>query len=40
MKKPVIGILPLYDEFKGSYWMLPGYMKGIEAAGVFPLCCP
>lgn len=33
MKKPVIGVLPLWDEEKDSVWMLPGYMQGIEAAG-------
>ncbi|TWH83627.1 putative glutamine amidotransferase [Sedimentibacter saalensis] len=33
MKKPMIGIVPLYDEIKESYWMLPGYMEGIERAG-------
>ncbi len=29
----MIGVLPLYDKDKESYWMLPGYMKGIEDAG-------
>lgn len=37
MEKPLIGIVPLYDEDKESYWMLPGYMKGIEAAGGVPV---
>lgn len=36
-KKPVIGILPLVDTEKESYWMLPGYMEGIEAAGGIPV---
>jgi putative glutamine amidotransferase len=40
MKKPMIGVLPLYDEKKESYWMLPGYMKGIEAAGGIPVMLP
>ena len=31
--KPIIGVLPLFDEKKDSYWMLPGYMKGIMNAG-------
>ena len=39
-KKPVIGICPLYDEKKESYWMLPGYMKMLEAAGALPLMMP
>ena len=33
MNKPLIGILPLVDIERESYWMLPGYMKGIEKAG-------
>ena len=33
MNKPLIGIIPLIDIERESYWMLPGYMKGIEEAG-------
>ncbi|MBU9713876.1 gamma-glutamyl-gamma-aminobutyrate hydrolase family protein [Evansella tamaricis] len=40
MKKPMIGVLPLYDKDKESYWMLPGYMKGIELAGGIPVMLP
>lgn len=40
MKKPMIGVLPLYDKEKASYWMLPGYMKGIEDAGGIPIILP
>ncbi|MFC6332362.1 gamma-glutamyl-gamma-aminobutyrate hydrolase family protein [Paenibacillus septentrionalis] len=40
MRKPLIGISPLYDEHKESYWMLPGYMKAIEEAGGIPLMLP
>lgn len=40
MKKPLIALLPLYDEEKESYWMLPGYMKGIEEAGGLPVMLP
>lgn len=40
MKKPMIGILPLIDMEKDSYWMLPGYMKGIEASGGIPVMLP
>ncbi|KFN11233.1 gamma-glutamyl-gamma-aminobutyrate hydrolase family protein [Paenibacillus macerans] len=40
MKKPLIGVLPLYDEEKDSYWMLPGYMKGVEEAGGIPFMLP
>ena len=32
MKKPLIGILPLVDMQRDSYWMLPGYMNGIVQA--------
>lgn len=28
--RPVIGLIPLFDDEKDSYWMLPGYMKVIE----------
>lgn len=40
MRKPLIGVLPLYDREKESYWMLPGYMKGIEEAGGIPVMLP
>ncbi|MHA7964304.1 gamma-glutamyl-gamma-aminobutyrate hydrolase family protein [Paenibacillus sp. CAU 1782] len=40
MRKPIIGVLPLYDREKDSYWMLPGYMKAIEAAGGIPVMLP
>ena len=39
-RKPLIGVLPLYDLEKESYWMLPGYMKGIEEAGGIPVMLP
>ena len=40
MQKPLIGVLPLIDKEKESYWMLPGYMKGIEQAGGIPIMLP
>ena len=40
MKKPLIGVLPLYDAEKESFWMLPGYLKGIEDAGGVPVILP
>jgi putative glutamine amidotransferase len=40
MGRPFIGVLPLYDDDKESYWMLPGYMKGIEDAGGIPFMLP
>jgi putative glutamine amidotransferase len=33
MKRPIIGVIPLWDEKKDSIWMLPGYMQGLEEAG-------
>lgn len=40
MNRPYIALLPLYDSEKASYWMLPGYMKGIEQAGGVPVMLP
>ena len=33
MSKPLIGVMPLWDEGKKSIWMLPGYLEGIREAG-------
>ena len=38
--RPVIAVTPLVDIQRDSYWMLPGYLKGIEAAGGAPLMLP
>lgn len=38
--RPIIGIMPLYDNEKDSYWMLPGYMKSLEQAGAIPMMLP
>jgi putative glutamine amidotransferase len=38
--KALIGLVPLWDDEKDSFWMLPGYMKGIEAAGALPVMLP
>lgn len=40
MAKPLIGIVPLIDMEKESYWMLPGYMEGILQAGGIPVMLP
>ncbi|MGF9696225.1 gamma-glutamyl-gamma-aminobutyrate hydrolase family protein [Paenibacillus sp. MABNR03] len=40
MKKPMIGVLPLYDSNKESYWMLPDYMNAIEETGGIPVMLP
>ena len=36
----MIGLIPLMDEEKESYWMLPGYMKALEQAGAIPVMLP
>ncbi len=38
--KPIVGVLPLWDEEKDSIWMLPGYMEGIIEAGGLPVILP
>lgn len=38
--KPIIGLVPLIDEKKESFWMLPGYMNGITEAGGIPVMLP
>lgn len=40
MRKPTIGIIPLFDEYKESYWMIPGYMLCIEQCGAIPVILP
>lgn len=37
MRKPVIGVMPLYDDEKDSFWMIPGYFEGLETAGAVPV---
>ncbi len=38
--KPIIGVMPLWDDDRESIWMLPGYMDGISAAGGLPIIFP
>lgn len=38
--KKVIGLIPLYDDEKESYWMLPGYMKVLEECNALPIILP
>lgn len=40
MEKPIIGVTPLWDEEKKSYWMLPGYLEGVKEAGAIPIILP
>lgn len=37
---PLIGVVPLVDEGRDSYWMLPGYFEGILEAGGTPVMLP
>ena len=38
--KPIVGVMPLWDNEKDSIWMLPGYMDGISRAGGIPVIFP
>ncbi len=38
--KPIVGVMPLWDDEKDSIWMLPGYMDGISRAGGIPMIFP
>ncbi len=38
--KPIIGVMPLWDDEKESIWMLPGYLDGIREAGGIPFIFP
>lgn len=39
-RKPLVGLMPLWDDEKQSIWMLPGYEEGILAAGGIPVVLP
>lgn len=38
--RPLIGVTPLVDYGRESYWMLPGYFQGIAQAGGIPVMLP
>lgn len=40
IKQPVIGIVPLVDTERDSYWILPGYVNSILQANGLPLTLP
>lgn len=40
LANPLIGITPLVDIERESYWMLPGYMQAVSAAGGTPVMLP
>lgn len=37
MKKPIIGVTPLFDDRRESIWMVAGYLKGIQHAAGIPV---
>lgn len=39
-KRPVVGVMPLWDDKKDSLWMLPGYLDGLREAGAVPIIFP
>ena len=40
MQKPLIGVTPLFDRARDSYWMQPGYFLALEQAGAVPVMLP
>lgn len=38
--KKMIGVMPLWDEERGSIWMLPEYLEGLLGAGALPVIFP
>ena len=40
MRRPLVGVTPLYDEARKSDWMLPGYLEGVMEAGGLPVMLP
>jgi putative glutamine amidotransferase len=38
--RPMIGLTPLMDIERESYWMLPGYMEALRDAGALPVMLP
>lgn len=34
--RPIVGVMPLWDEKRDSIWMLPGYMDGLREAVYMP----
>ena len=39
-RKPIIGVVPLWDEDKNSIWMHPGYTDAVIRAGGLPIILP
>ena len=37
MKKPIIGVMPLWDDEKNNIWMLSHYLDELREAGAIPV---
>ena len=35
-----IGVIPLIDYGRKSYWMIPGYLNGLQTVGALPIMLP
>lgn len=35
-----IGVIPLIDYGRKSYWMIPGYLTGLQTVGALPIMLP
>ncbi|WP_294476686.1 gamma-glutamyl-gamma-aminobutyrate hydrolase family protein, partial [uncultured Ruminococcus sp.] len=35
-----IGVIPLIDYGRKSYWMIPGYLTGLQSVGALPIMLP
>ncbi|MDU2242818.1 MAG: gamma-glutamyl-gamma-aminobutyrate hydrolase family protein, partial [Paenibacillus sp.] len=40
MKRPIIGVTPLFDDKLNSMWMLSSYLKGVQQGGGIPVILP
>lgn len=40
MERPMVGVIPLVDVGRESYWMLPGYMEGLIREDAIPVMLP
>lgn len=38
--RPIIGVVPLWDDEKESIWMIPGYLNAIRESGGVPIILP
>ena len=39
-KRPIVGVMPLFDDERESIWMLPGYLDCLQEAGALPVILP